>query len=57
MTESERNALRTILTKAADAEAARQRAVRDGDRARVEAFEAELRELWRAHADLEARSA
>lgn len=51
--EERRNLLRAILTKAADAEAARQRAVQDGDRVRAEAYEAELRELWRAHADLE----
>lgn len=45
--------LRAILTRAADAEASRQRAVRDGDEARVQALEHELRELWRAHSDLE----
>lgn len=53
MNEATRNAMRTILTRAADAEASRQRAVRDGDQVRVAALEAELRELWRQHADLE----
>ena len=55
--EARRNALRAILTKAADCEAARQRAVQDRDEVRVAAYEAELRELWRQHADLEARVA
>ena len=55
--EATRNALRSILTKAADCEAARQRAVRDGDRVRVEALERELRELWRQHSDLERQTA
>lgn len=54
--EATRNALRAILTRAADAEASRQRAVRDGDRPRVETLEAELRQLWRQHAELEARA-
>ncbi len=53
MSEAQRNALRTILTRAADAEATRQRAVQDGDQVRVAACERELRELWRQHSDLE----
>jgi len=53
MSEAHRNALRTILTRAADAEAARQRAVQDRDHARAAAYEAELRQLWRQRADLE----
>jgi hypothetical protein len=53
LTEAQRNALRALLTRAADAEASRQRAVKDGDQVRVAALEAELRELWRQHADLE----
>lgn len=54
MTEAHRNAVRAILTRAADAEAARQRALQDGDRERAAAYESELRKLWRQHADLEA---
>ena len=53
MTDDTRARLRAILTRAADAEAARQQAERAGDRVRTEAFEAELRQLWREHADLE----
>lgn len=55
VTEATRNAVRALLVRAADAEASRQRAVRDGDHVRAAALEAELRELWRAHADLEQR--
>ena len=57
MTDDTRNRLRAILTKAADAEASRQRAVQDGDDARVAALEAELRALWREHSDIEAQVA
>ena len=57
MTDERRSRLRAILTRAADAEAARQRAERDGDAVRLAALEAELRELWREHADLEAQAA
>jgi hypothetical protein len=44
---------RTLLTRAADAEASRQQAMRDGDHERVAALEAELRQLWREYTDLE----
>ena len=57
MNEDVRNRLRALLTRAADAEAARQRAERDGDHTRVAAFEAELRALAREHDDLEAQAA
>lgn len=50
-----RNVLRALLTRAADAEASRQRAVADGDQVRVAALEAELRKLWCEYTDLEAR--
>lgn len=56
MSETHRNAVRAILTRAADADAARQRALQDGDRERAAAYESELRKLWRQHADLERRS-
>lgn len=53
--EAKRSALRALLTRAADCEAARQRAVKDGDQVKVAAFEAELRELWRQHGERGAR--
>lgn len=53
MTDATRAELRAILTRAADAEASRQRAVRDRDHLRVAALEAELRELYRQHAEIE----
>ena len=53
MSDDTRARLRAILTRAADAEASRQQAERDGDRVRLAALEAELRQLWREHADLE----
>ena len=53
MTDDMRSRLRAILTRAADCEASRLRAVRDGDHTRAAALEAELRRLWREHADLE----
>jgi hypothetical protein len=52
-----RSELRALLTRAADCEASKQRAKRDGDLVRVEALEAELRKLWSRHADLEQRCA
>jgi hypothetical protein len=55
MTEAIRNATRAVLTRAADAEASRQRAVQDKDWPRVAELEAELRRLWREHAALEAQ--
>ena len=42
-----------LLTRAANAEAARQRAVQDKDWPRVASLEAELRQLWREHEALE----
>ena len=53
MTEDIRSRLRAILTKAADCEASRQRALQNGDHARVAALEAELRRLGAEHSDLE----
>jgi hypothetical protein len=57
MTDHRENEMRAILTRAADAEASRQRAERDRDWPRVAQLEAELRRLWRAHADLERQCA
>lgn len=57
MTDSTRAELRALLTRAADCEAARQQAVRDHDHARVEAYENELRDLYRRHAELERSAA
>ena len=54
--EATRNALRAVLTKAADAEAARQRAVRDGDHERAAAYEREILDLYRQHAEIEAQA-
>lgn len=47
---------RALLTKAADAEASRQRAVREGDQQRVAALEEELRKLWREYGDLQRKN-
>jgi len=54
--EAIRNQLRSILTKAADCEASRQRALHDGDHVRVEALERELRRLWQEHGAIERRA-
>jgi len=48
-----RNQLRSILTRASDNEVSRQRAVQMQDWPRVAILEAELRRLWRQHAELE----
>lgn len=53
MTESERNLLRALLTRAATLEVQRQAAVQRGDTAARDAAERELRELWREHQRLE----
>lgn len=55
--EAIRSELRAVLTMAADCEAAKQRAAQQQDWPRVEALEAELRKLWRAHTDLERQCA
>jgi hypothetical protein len=54
MTEAQRNQRRALLTRAADCEASRQRAVQDRDWPRVAQLEGELLALWRQHAHLEA---
>ena len=54
MNDDVRSRLRALLTRAADVEASRQQAERDSDQVRAAALEAELRQLWREHADLEA---
>lgn len=54
--EAKRNALRALLVRAATAEAARQAAIERRDSSAEIAAEAELRELWRQHADLEAQA-
>ena len=51
--EERRNQLRALLTRAADAEASRQRAFQDKDWPRVASLEHELRELRRQHAEIE----
>lgn len=51
-----RSELRALLTRAADAECSRQRAVRDRDHSRQAALEHELAALWQRHAELEAKS-
>jgi hypothetical protein len=50
-TDEHRSLSRAILTKAADCEASRQRAVRDGDQARVAAAEEARRQDARARGD------
>jgi len=55
--EAIKNQLRSILTKAADCEASRQRAVQMQDWPRVAQLENELRRLWQQHGELERRSA
>lgn len=53
MSAATRNQLRSILTRASDNEVSRQRAVQMQDWPRVAILEAELRRLWRQHAELE----
>lgn len=53
MSDETRTQLRAILTRAADAEASRQRAVQDKDWQTVAALEAELAKLYREHAEVE----
>lgn len=49
--------MQALLTRAAEWEARRQVAARDGDWPNVARAEAELRQLWRAYADLEEAAA
>jgi len=55
--EAIRNQLRSLLTRAADCEASRQRAVQNKDWPRAAQLENELRRLWQQHGELERRSA
>ena len=52
-TEAARTAMKALLTRASEWEARRQVAERDQDWPNVARAETELRQLWRAYADLE----
>lgn len=55
MTESERNLLRALLTRAATLEVQRQAAVERGDHPAVREHEIELSRLWARYVDLDQR--
>jgi hypothetical protein len=52
-TDDARRELHALLVRAAETEAARQKAIRAGDILAVQALENELRRLWRRHAEIE----
>jgi hypothetical protein len=53
VTDAQRNELQALLVRASVAEASRQAARTRGDELAERALEAELRELWQRHSELE----